>query len=130
MSSADRFDSLLRRVHYGSLLCLLLCGIAIALQQEAGSLAPPPLAFTGLVLGLAVASIVLRRVSTSTRLQTAVRALCAAGALILAASIGAVAIALVSATGAKQNALLFVLGAGILCLRPPAVLRPPLPESS
>ncbi len=98
---------------------LAACALFIALQP-AGEDRPPPPLYTAVALTLAVASIVCRRLSTSTVMSPRPKVTLAVTGLVLAALVGATAVALVQLEGDKQNALLFVLGGAILSLRPPS----------
>ena len=124
-STIERGNWLLTWTHRGCLAVLVICAGMIALGAEAGSDDPPPLEFTMVAMGLAVASIVARRLSTSPRLAASFRFGSELLGLVLAAAIGITAIGLAATAGDKQNALLFVLGGGILCLRPPSALGTP-----
>jgi len=124
-TTIERSDQLLSWTHRGCLAALVICAGLIALQEEAGSDDPPPIEFTMVAVGLAVASIVARRLSTSPRLGVNTRIGSELLGLVLAAAIGLTAVALDATAGEKENALLFVLGGGILALRPPSALVTP-----
>jgi hypothetical protein len=114
----------LTRSHRSVLVMLAACALFIALQPGGEEQPPPPL-YTALALGLAAVSIVCRRLSTSPVMSPKPKVTLAIVGLIIAALIGVTAVALYQLAGDKQNALLFVLGAAILSLRPPIRIAPP-----
>lgn len=114
----------LRRLHRVALGMLALGAVYLFMNDEAGSENAPPQIYTLVALGFAVGSIVARRFSTSPVLQPGMRFFWATLALVLALGIAATAILLVALESERQNALLFLLGAALLCLRPPAAIGP------
>jgi len=110
--------------HRSVLVLLAACALFIVLQPAGEEQSPPPL-YTAIALGLAVASIVCRRLSTSPVMSPKPKVALAVAGLVLAALVGVTAVMLTQLDGDKQNALLFVLGAAILSLRPPIRIAPP-----
>ncbi|MBW2275341.1 MAG: hypothetical protein JRG96_18905 [Deltaproteobacteria bacterium] len=111
------------RTHRSVLVLLAACGLFIVLQPGAAAQSPPPL-FTGVAVGLAVGSILCRRLSVSPAMSPKPKVGLAVAGLVFAALVGVTAVALTQVEGDKQNALLFVLGAAILSLRPPIRIVP------
>jgi hypothetical protein len=110
--------------HRSVLVLLAACAVFIVLQPAGEEQTPPPL-YTSVALGLAVASIICRRVSTSPVMSPKPKVVLAVMGLVFAALVGVTSVMLALGDGDKQNALLFVLGAAILSLRPPIRIASP-----
>ncbi len=126
MSSAPNSpDPVLRSAHRAALGLLALFAIGIAMYAQEGGEAPAPFAYTATAMGLAIASIMGRRLAAGVSLAPARRRTLEIVGLAAAVGIGGVALAQLFAGGERQDALLFVLGALILSLRPPAAPKAP-----
>jgi hypothetical protein len=119
---ASQLDTALRRVQRAVLILLAVCAGLIALTAPAGPASPPPRGFPIAAVALALGSVLARQASAASR--TRARAYLALAGLLLAACIGLVGIALALQGGPRAIALAYVLGAVILCLRPPARIAP------
>jgi hypothetical protein len=100
------------------LILLAVCAGLIALTAPGGPASPPPRGFPIAAVSLALGSVLARQASAASR--TRARVYLALAGLLLAACIGLVGIALALQGGPRAIALAYVLGAVILCLRPPA----------
>ena len=126
--STNSHEASLRRIHRIVLAALALGAVVVFTIEDAGGDAAPPQIFTLVALGFAVGSIIARRLSTSPMMQTGTRFFWATAALVLALGIAVTAVTLVALEAERQNGLLFLLGAGLLCLRPPTTLAPSRPR--
>jgi hypothetical protein len=128
-SQTDNLAQVLTWLHRGVLLALALCGLAASMLPDSGSEAAPPPVYLMIAMGLGVASVFCRQLSTANRIHPAARLGMAAAAYLLGAAIGITALVMMSQEAERQNALLFIAGAAILSLRGPAT-RPQPPASS
>jgi hypothetical protein len=115
-------DAALRRVRRAVLITFAICAAVIAAAASGGPTGAPPRGFPIAAVGLALASVLTRQASASTRGRSQVRL--ALASLLLAGCIGLVGVALALQGGPRGIALAYVLGGAILCLRPPAPLSP------
>jgi peptidoglycan/LPS O-acetylase OafA/YrhL len=119
---ASEIDSALRRVRRGVLVTLAVCAAVIAATAGDGAGTPPARGFPIGAIGLALGSVLARQASAAAPVRAGVYL--ALASLLLTACIGLVGVALALHDGPRGTALAYVLGAAILCLRPPARLAP------
>jgi hypothetical protein len=108
----------LRRAHRGVLAILVLCAAGIAATGSAQASSGADLRYGLAALALAAGSILTKRV-TRTGATSSWQARLSLASLLLAASIGVLGLLLALSGGSRETALLYVLGAAILSLRPP-----------
>ena len=112
----------LRRVHRNVLIGLALCAVWIAVQgQSDGS----PLARQHAVIavGLALVTIVSRRVGSSPNGALRVRAALLLTSMLCALAIGIVGVVISAGGVDRQTGLVLIVAAAIFCLRPPPSLE-------
>ena len=112
-------DRSLRQAHRTLLAVLAGCALVTVLQTRADPEPAPDPILTTIVVALALALIVARRASTSPVPGRRTRIWLLMASYACAAGIGILGCFLAITTGAVQTGLLYSLGAGILCLRPP-----------
>jgi len=124
----------LRPWHRAALGVIAGCAIVIAVRAWTGDDtgvppdAMPPRHFTLAAVGLAVATVGLRRLASSPVMALRPRVLLSLAALGSATALGLLAAALDAIAGQTQTALVFTLAAAIFILRPP-IPRPPIPPA-
>ncbi len=111
-------NSALRRVHRSVLATLVLCAFVVWTAGDPDTSGEVDRSFTWVALGLAAASILVRRAVAPGPLGPRHRRLLLAS-LLLAGSIAGVGVVLAVGGGPRGTSLLYVLGAAILALRPP-----------
>lgn len=111
-------DPALRRAHRGVLAILVLCAAAIAATASGEASRPTDPRYGLVAIVLAAGSILARRV-TRDRASSPWHARLSLASLLLAGGIGLVGLLLAAGGGSRNTALLYVLGAAILALRPP-----------
>ncbi len=121
-------DGALRRAHRSVLLGLATCALVAFLQPGEPETAPPPVPYTMTAAVLAAGTILTRRFGTSPKLSPKVRVFLTLTAFGLATLLGLLGAGLAIATGASSTGLLFTLGAGLICLRPPEPVAPRAPR--
>lgn len=127
----DALNRSLRQLHHCVLGLLAACALAAALAPGAGGgNALPPRSYTLAAIGLALGTVVSRRLSTSPVVGPRAQPRLAVASLVFAAVLGLVAAALGLQHGATQPALVFTLAAAVFVLRPPRVAQPTTPSSS
>ena len=130
MSDPPSLDDLLRalrRVHRGVLATLFVCAlvvVGVADPADDGGLQATDPRFTLTALALGVGSIVARGKAAAPRTGGMQKVVFAMVGMLLAGSIGLVAVALAGIRDEREAALLYVLGGAILALRGPAGGRP------
>lgn len=118
-AAASELVASLTRVHRGVLLLLAACAGVIAVGSTgAPAAAEAPRVYTFAALGFALGAILLRQAAPGFAPHRGLRLLLAS--LVLAGCVGLVGVALALQVGARNTALAYVLGAAILCLRPPS----------
>jgi hypothetical protein len=114
---ASPVDAALRRLHLGVLATVAACALVV-LAAAPGEGAPAPTsAFPIAAVSLALASVFARQAAAAVRSRT--RVYLSLASLLLAASVALVGVVLALRGGPRGTALAYVLGAAILCLRPP-----------
>jgi hypothetical protein len=124
-AESENLDALATLAHRGILAALAACAVAVMFLPDAGSDAAPPPVFITVAMVGAVAAVILRRLSTSPIMSSSARGVTAIMGYALALVVGGAALTLSLEEAQRQNALLFAVGAIILCLRPPARYRAP-----
>ena len=117
-------DRALRRSHAGVLAVIAACAIVSALQTHPAEQPFPDRRSTALAVGLALATVVARQIASRAGVTGRLRATLTLCAYSLAASIALLGVYLAVTQGAVQTGMVFSLGAGIFCLRPPPRLAP------
>jgi hypothetical protein len=114
----------LRRTHRSVLGLLAVCALVILAGGMSGEEPPPDRVMTVWAVGLALLGIVLRRISTSPRIQLRSALFFAVSSLLTCASLGLLAVWLAWTQGAAETALIYTLAGVIFALRPPELPQP------
>ena len=117
-------DRALRRAHASVLAVIAGCAIVSALQTHPADQPVPDRRSATLAVCLALGTIVARRIASRAGVPGRVRATLTLCAYSLAVSIALLGVYLAVTQGAVQTGIVFSLGAGIFCLRPPPPLAP------
>jgi peptidoglycan/LPS O-acetylase OafA/YrhL len=115
----------LQAVHRAVLVALAVCAVVVWSAGAPDAAREPDRRFALAALVLAAASILTRRAAPAIRPRPG-HAKWLLASLLLAMGVALVGVALAIGGGPREVALLYVLGAAILALRPP----PPLAEPS
>jgi hypothetical protein len=115
-----QFQSALRNTHRSVLAVLAVCAVVIATRESAVEPTPDRF-YTVLAIGAALATIVLRRLSTSPVAGFRARVGFALAGLVCAASLGLVGVVVAVELDAKQTGLVYTLAAAIFSLRAPDI---------
>ncbi len=118
-----RIQSLLRHAHRGTLGLLAICAVGIAARGLEGPEPPPDQLIGTVAVGLALSSILARRLGTSPVVSGRTAALATLSSLALAGALGPLGVHVAWNLAAPETALLFVLAGTLFSLRRPAAGR-------
>jgi len=117
--SAEPLRLALRRTHRSVLGLLAVCAVVILAGGTSGEEPPPDRVMTVGAVVLALMGIVLRRASSSPRIQPRSALILAVAALLTCGGLGLLAVWLAWTEGASETALIYTLAGFIFALRPP-----------
>lgn len=117
--SAEPLRLALRRTHRSVLGLLAVCAVVILAGGTSGEEPPPDRVMTVGAVVLALLGIMLRRASSSPRIQPRSALILAVAALLTWGGLGLLAVWLAWTEGASETALIYTLAGFIFALRPP-----------
>jgi drug/metabolite transporter (DMT)-like permease len=117
--SAEPLRLALRRTHRSVLGLLAVCAVVILAGGTSGEEPPPDRVMTVGAVVLALLGIMLRRASSSPRIQPRSALILAVAALLTCGGLGLLAVLLAWTEGASETALIYTLAGFIFALRPP-----------
>ena len=124
MTDLARMSALMKVSHRSVLTIIAACAILSALQTGPTEQPAPDRPLATLTVCLALGTILARQIASRAAASPRVRVTLTLCAYSLAAAIALLGVFVAVTQGAVQTGIVFALGAGIFCLRPPPPIAP------